>query len=169
MAIRRIFRKKFHGVMLKSGYIYTFRYSSWINDPTPTIIFMYSLEGTHPRTGHQFRFLQAINFTYIPRSMRRSFANEWTRVFQQTNGNVQFTWEIVKRRYPYLKHAVRRYFIKPTYYITKLQEIPFEDMEKVIVSTWSKDFSRKIKVSLLQKFRSAMRGRREIKRKAGRI
>jgi len=101
--------------------------------------------------------------------MRRSFANEWTRVFQQTNGNVQFTWEIVKRRYPYLKHAVRRYFIKPTYYITKLQEIPFEDMEKVIVSTWSKDFSRKIKVSLLQKFRSAMRGRREIKRKAGRI
>jgi hypothetical protein len=168
MAIRRIYRKKFHGVMLKSGYIYTFKYQAWANDPTPVIIFMYSLEGNHPNTGHQFRFLQAINFTYIPKSMRRTFANEWARVFEATNGNVRFTWDIVKRRYPYLKHAVRRYFIKPNYYISKLQEIPFEDMEKVIVSTWSKDFSKKVKVSLLQKFRSAMRGRKEIKRKARR-
>ena len=169
MALRTHYRKKLHGVMLKSGYIYSLKYSNWFNDPTPTIIFLYAFSGNHPNTGRQWRFIQAINFTYVPKSMRRAFANEWVRVFEQTNGNVRFTWNIVKRRYPYLKHAVRRYMYSPSYMISKLQEIPFEDMEKVIVSTWSRDFSRKIKVSLLQKFRSAMRGRKEIKRKARRI
>jgi len=100
--------------------------------------------------------------------MRRAFANEWKRVFERTNGNVRFTWEIVKRRYPYMRHAVRRYFIKPSYYITKLQEVPFDVMEKMIISTWSKDFSKKVRISILQKFKSAMQGRRDIKRKARR-
>lgn len=121
---------------------------------------MYSLEGTHPNTGHQWRFLQGINFTYIPRSIRRQFANQWKEVITRTN-NPKFTWEMVKRRYPYLENAVRRYFIKPNYYITDLIEIPFDDMEKVIVSTWSKDFSKKIKISLLSKFRNIMRRRKQ--------
>jgi len=159
MAVRRIYKKKFKGVEMKSGRIYTFKYQAWEHDPRPVIILMYALQGNHPRTGHQWRFFQAINFTYIPRSVRAQFARDWSRVYQRTNGNVRFTWETVKRRYPYLKNAVRRYFFKPSYYITDIQEIPWEDMEKVIVSTWSKDFSKKIKMSLLAKFRRAMRGR----------
>ena len=98
--------------------------------------------------------------------MRKAFANEWKTVFERTNGNVRFTWEIVQRRYPYMKHAIRRYMIKPSYYISKLQEIPFDNMEQAIISTWSKDFSKKVKLSMLQKFRSAMSGRKEIKKKA---
>jgi len=39
-------------------------------------------------------------------------------------------------------------------------------MEAAIVSTWSKDFSKKVKISILSKFRSAMQGRKEIKKKA---
>ena len=74
---------------------------------------------------------------------------------------MKFTCEVVQRRYPYLKGAVRRYFFKPTYYIKDLKEIPFDQMEDVIVSTWSKDFSKKLKISLLGKFRRAMRGRFE--------
>ena len=127
---------------------------------------MYAFSGTHPSTGRQWRFIQAINFTYVPRSMRKAFANEWVRVFERTNGNVRFTWDIVKRKYPYLKHAVRRYFYSPTYYISKLQSIPFEDMENVIISTWSKDFSKKLKVSLYSKFSSALKNRRNIKRQS---
>ncbi len=166
MAIRRIMRKRFKGVSLKSGYIYSFKYQAWENDPRPTVIFMYSLEGTHPNTGHQWRFLQCVNLSYMPRVMRRTFANEWVRVFERSQGNVRFTYEILKRRYPYMNHAIRRYFIKPNYYIQDLKEIPFESMEDAIVSTWSKDFSKKVKVALLQKFRNAMRGRKKIKRKA---
>jgi hypothetical protein len=124
---------------------------------------MYALDGNHPNTGHQWRFFQAINFTYVPRTQRRQFAQDWVETFQRTNGNTRFTWELCVRRYPYLKHAVRRYFFKPNYYITKLREIPFEDMEKAIVSTWSKDFSKKIKRSLLDKFKSVM-GRRKGRR-----
>ena len=121
---------------------------------------MYSLEGIHPRTGHQWRFFQCVNFTYIPRSVRKQFAREWIRILQNTK-NPRFTWETVKRRYPYLQHAVRRYFIQPNYYITKMKEIPFEDVEKAVVSTWAKDFSKKVKTSLISKFRKVMRNRRK--------
>lgn len=168
MPVRRILKKKFKGVVLKSGYVYSFRYSPWTADPNPTIILMYALEGTNPNTGHQWRFLQGVNLSYLPRSMRKVFAREWVNVFQRTNGNVIFTYEIMQRRFPYMSHAIRRYFTKPNYYISDLREIPFENMEEAIVSTWSKDFSRKIKISLLQKFQSAMQGRREVKRKAER-
>jgi len=166
MALRVQYKKKLHGVTMKSGHIYSFKYQAWQNDPKPTIIFMYAFAGTHPSTGRQWRFIQAINFTYVPRSMRKAFANEWVRVFERTNGDIKFTWNIVKQRYPYLKHAVRRYFYSPNYYISKLQAIPFEDMEKVIISTWSKDFSKKLKVSLFSKFSSALKNRRNIKRQA---
>ena len=168
MALRIQYRKKIHGVIMQSGHVYSMKYIPWQHDSNPTIIFMNSFSGTHPNTGRQWRFIQALNFTYVPRSSRRAFANEWTRVFERTNGNVRFTWNILKRRYPYLSHAVRRYFYSPNYYISKLQEIPFENMEQAIISTWSKDFSKKVKVSLLQKFRSAMSGRKDIKRKAKR-
>ena len=129
---------------------------------------MYALEGTHPNTGNQFRFFQGINFTYLPRTMRKSFARDWVKVFEKTRGNTKFTWDIVKRKYPYMQHAVRRYFYKPNYYIKDLVEVPFDDMEKMIVSTWSKDFSKKIKTSLLSKFRGVMKRRRESRFHPGR-
>jgi len=130
---------------------------AWENDPQPTVVMLYALDGIHPNTGHQWRFFQAINFTYIPRAMRRQFAKDWIREFNRKNGNIRLTWEVIKVKYPYLQHAVRRYFFKPNYYISDLKEVPFEDMEKMIVSTWSKDFSRKIRTSLLSKFRNVMR------------
>lgn len=159
MAIKRVWKKRFKGVTVKTGHIYTFKYQAWEHDPRPVVIMMYAVDGIHPNTGHQHRYFQAINFTYIPRSIRRQFARDWSRTYRRTGGNVKFTWELVKRRYPYLKHAVRRYFFKPNYYINELMEVPWEDMEKVIVSTWSKDFSKKLRMSLLGKFRRAMRGR----------
>jgi len=159
MALKRVLKKKFKGIIVKSGYIYSFKYQAWQHDPNPTVVMLYAIEGIHPRTGHQHRYFQCINFTYVPRTMRRQFARDWVTYMERFNGNVKLTWEMIISRYPYLKHAVRRYFFKPVYYITKLQEIPFENMEKVVVSTWSKDFSKKIKVSLLSKFRKVMKNR----------
>ena len=146
---------------MQSGHIYSFRYSSWRNDPAPTIILMYAISGIHPNTGHQHRYFQAINFTYIPRIMRRAFIKDWMDIFQRT-GNTKFTWNICQRRYPYLKGAVRRYFFKPNYYISKLKEVPFEKMEDAVVSTWSKDFSKKIRTSLFKKFKRVLRNRNKV-------
>lgn len=160
MAIRRIYNKRFKGIVVKSGFIYTFKYQAWENDPRPTVVMMYALDGIHPNTGHQWRFFQGINMTYVPRSMRRQFARDWIRTLDRTGGNVRFTWEFVQRRYPFLRNAVRRYFFRPTYFITDLKEVPFEDIEKVVVSTWSKDFSKKVKATLIGKFRRIMRARR---------
>lgn len=163
MAIRRVFKKKFRGVEVKTGHIYRFRYQAWENDPKPVVIMMYALDGIHPTSGHQWRIFQAINFTYIPRSVRKQFAQAWIREYTRSQ-NTKFTWEKVKRQYPYIQNAVRRYFYKPTYYIYDLEEIPFDQWEKVIVSTWSKDFSKKVKSTLINKFRKVMRGRKQFKR-----
>lgn len=164
MALVRKYKRKFKGVNLQSGHFYKFRYQAWENDPEPTVIFMYWFEGTHPRTGRQWRFIQAINFTYVPRTVRRRFVDEWKRQLEITK-NPKFTWEKVKVRYPQIQHAVRRYFYSPNYYITKLDEIPFDQIDKAVISTWHKDFSKKIKSSLLNKFRRIMRKRSKKRRK----
>jgi hypothetical protein len=43
--------------------------------------------------------------------------------------------------------------LKPAYRIQNPVEIPMENMEDAIVDTWSKDFSKKVKVDMVQKFR----------------
>ena len=136
---------------------------AWENDPQPTVIFMYSLEGTHQRTGHQWRILQCCNFTYIPRKDRKRFAKLWVETLNRTK-NPKFTYQLLERKYPYLQIAVRRYFFKPAYYITQLKEIPQEELEKAIISTFTKDFSKKVKKALLGKFKRVLRNRKKYKR-----
>jgi len=162
MLIRK-FKKKFNQTQWKSGQIYTFDYKAWENDPRPTIIFMYAFEGKHPRTGREWRFFQGINFTYIPRVIRKEFAEIWVREFQRL-GNPTLTYLKVKRRYPGMIHATRRYFYSPSDYIKNSVEVPFADWEKAIVSTFARDFSKKVKSSLVNKFRAVL-GRRKARKK----
>ena len=164
--LRVHYKKKQHGITLRSGHAYKFRYSAWANDPEPTAIFMYAFSGTHPNTNRQWRFYQMINLTYIPRAQRAAFAKDWVNVLRRTNGDTRFTWQLVQGKYPFLKLAVRRYFYSPNYYISKLQEIPYDDkFEKNVVSTFSKDFSKKVKVSLMSKFRNVFMRRKEFRKK----
>jgi hypothetical protein len=143
MAIKKWKRKRFEGIEWRSGHFYKFKYQAAQNDPEPHIIFMYAFSGTHPRTKRQWRFFQAINFSYIPRNVRQRFLNDWlVRIKRDPNNN--FTWNKVKAKYPWLKIAVRRYFYSPGTYIINPEEIPFDDAQSIIVGTWKKDFSKKI-------------------------
>ena len=164
MAIRRLYKKKFSGVTWKSGHIYSFKYNAWENDPEPVIIFMYAFEGRHPKTGNQWRFIQGINFTYVPRGIRKKFASIWIKEWNRTKGNTRFTYDKMKRRYPGLKHATRRYMYVPRARIRNAKEIDFLDWEKAIQSTIRKDFSKKVRASLVNKFRAVM-GRRKKRKK----
>ncbi len=152
MALKFDYNFKSHGINWSSGYIYRFRYNAYRHDPTPTIILMSRTTGIHPNTGHQHRYISGINFTYIPRSHRRLFAMQWKNTMEMSNGNVQFTWNDVKRRYPYLRFGIRRYVLKPVYRIQEPIQVPFDDMEDAIVDTFSKDFSKKVQVDLANKF-----------------
>lgn len=119
---------------------------------------MYSIEGLHPNTAHQWRILQCINFTYIPKAVRKRFLDLWL-IELRKGTDIRFTWERVISRYPWLRNATRRYFFKPNYYITNLEEIPIEKVEKEVISTWNKDFSKKIKTAIFKKFRTAIANR----------
>lgn len=143
MAIKQWKNKKFEGLEWKSGHFYKFKYRAYANDPHPHIIFMYAYSGIHPNTKREWRFFQAINFSYIPRNVRQRFLNDWLARIK-TDPNNNFTWDQVKSKYPWLKIAVRRYFYSPGTYIINPEEIPFENAQDVIVGTWKKDFSKKI-------------------------
>jgi hypothetical protein len=163
MGLRHVYRKKYKGVTLRTGYFYRFKYQAWEHDPKPVVIFMASIEGIHENSGHQWRIFQCINFTYIPRAVRRRFLKIWLKELEKP-GRTIFTWKKVVAKYPYLKPAIRRYFFKPSYYIKNLEEIPIDDVERVVVSTFSKDFSKKITMSLIGKFKKALKARADAKK-----
>lgn len=152
MALQVDLNFRMNGIQWQSGHVYRFRYNAWQHDPEPTLILMYRIRGTHPNTGHQWRLIQGINLSYIPRSGRRLFAMTWVNEYERTEGNTVLTWQRVQRQFPYLEFGVRRYLTKPNYYIQRPYEIPFENLEDAIIDTWSKDFSKKIKIDLMKKF-----------------
>lgn len=146
--------------MLQSGYFYAFDYQAWENDPSPIIIFINAIEGIHPNTGHQWRLIQALNLSYVPRKDRKRFVEDWVKTLDKTK-NVKFTWQFITRRYPYIKFSIRRYMLKPTYYIKNLKAIPREKIEDAVVASWGKDFSRKLRRGLAKKFKNIFARRKK--------
>jgi hypothetical protein len=166
--IRQWKTKRFEGLEWKSGHFYKFKYKAAENDRKPHIIFMYAYSGTHPRTGREWRFFQAINFTYIPRKIRRRFMKTYLEA-RDKNPNMKFVWDSVKRKYPWLRIAIRRYFYTPGTYIISPKEIPFEQAEDVIVSTWAKDFSKQTIIKLRSKIRKSLEKRGKAKKRKKKI
>jgi len=160
MALKVVKSWRSHGTTWKSGHFYTFRYNAYREDPTPVIILMYKIEGINPKTGHQWRLIQGINLNYIPRSHRKAFVELWKTEMERNKGNVEFTWEVVQFRFPYLESACRRYVTKPVYRIQNPQHIPFEHLEDVVISSWGKDFSKKLEMDIAAKKQRAL-GRAE--------
>lgn len=145
---------KYKGVEWISGHAYRFKYNAWMTDPNPLVILLYKFSGTHPTTGRQWRFIQAINVNYIPRRIREDFIKSWYEKLESSD-DVYLTWEYVKQRYPNVvkSDALRRYFYSPNYYLTKVEAIPLENMVDVVVGSLAKDLSRKMKFSVIKKFR----------------
>ena len=159
--VRRVFKKRFKGMNWKSGYVYSFKYKNYENDPEPLIILLYSLEGVNPNTNHRWNLFQGINLTYVDRSKRQALARDWMGLFKKTKGNVRFTWELVQKRYPFLELAVRRYIHQPGTLINNSKEISEKNMEKAIKSSMIKDFSKKVKMALIHKFRKFRRPKKK--------
>jgi len=154
---------KFKKVRWRSGHLYKFKYSAWETDPEPMVILLYRFKGYHPKTGREWRFIQALNMNYVPRHIRKNFVINWKRTLERNNGNVFLTWKEVKAKFPGLvkSDCIRRYFYSPSYYITNIQAIPVEEMETAIVSSWHKDFSKRLKLALNRKKRQAEKNRKK--------
>ncbi len=163
MALKIEGKFKFKGVIWRSGHLYKFRYSNWYEDPEPLVILLYRFKGYHPKTQREWRFIQALNMNYVPRHIRRNFAINWTQTLERNNGNVLLTWDEIKMKFPGIakSDAIRRYFYSPKYYIQDPKSIPIEKMEEALISSWHKDFSKKIKLSLTRKYRSAQAKRKK--------
>jgi len=126
----------------KTGHVYSFRYLRYQNDPSPIIICINAITGVNPSTRKKHNYVQGINFTYIPRNRRKEFVKTWQKLWDQTHGHTILTWRIIQRRFPYLQGAIRRYILNGGA-IQQLKEVPFEDMERVVVGSMIKDFSKR--------------------------
>ena len=143
-----------HGkITMKSGNFYTFNYTGFQSDPRPHILFLNKISGTHPTSGREWRFVQGINLNYVPRQDRRKFVDDWIANYSKSK-NLDFTWKLVKRKYPYIAFAIRRYFWSPPYYMSKMEHLDtIEKINKTIVGNWAKDFSKKLKMKIAQIFK----------------
>jgi hypothetical protein len=152
MALRARYEQNFRGVRLKSGRMYTFAYTGFQHDPAPLIIFLYWMEGTHPTTKRQWRFIQAINLNYLSRSYRKHFVDTWSQTLYTTR-NIKMTWNKLSNMFPEMKFATRRYFYSPAYYIKNIRAIETQDVEKEVVGSLYKDFSRKARIAFWTQIR----------------
>jgi hypothetical protein len=150
--LQRVLKVRQGTVWIRSGHIYQFRYKNFQNDPEPVVIALYAIKGVHPNSGHKWNLYQCINFTYIPRSYRKQFVSVWKPLLERNKGNSILTWDMVVKRYPYLQIAIRRYILDEQL-ITQLKEIPLEDIDQVVVSTWAKDYSKQVLMSMISKFK----------------
>jgi hypothetical protein len=125
-------------VWVRSGHLYKFHYNYYEHDPSPTIICLNTIQGINPKTGHRHDYVQAINFTYIPRNIRKQFGKVWVDHMIKSNGKVFMRWSTVQTRYPYLMFAIRRYRIHG---IRKILELDYDDIMGIIGRTMMKDFS----------------------------
>lgn len=157
--IRILHEKKHSGVTFKAGHFYTFKYRAFQHDPQPLIIFISAAEGINPKTGNQHRYIQGINLNYIPLRDRKRFLKEFRSTIDRTK-NIKFTWNIIKKRYPYIAYAVRRYFYMPRYYIYDLSKIPEEAVQGVVAGSAARDFSKQIQAQLA----AAVKGKKPKKR-----
>lgn len=139
---------------IKSGEFCTFRYRAYKNDPNPHCIFINYITGINPSTDHQWRLIQCINLSYVPRKDRQRFVKDWWETYEKNDGNVEFTWKIVKASYPYISFAIRRYMTKPIYYISDFKVLRTrKQIGDVIVGNWAKDFSKFLKRKIASTFR----------------
>ncbi len=156
MAIRSSDKIKHGWVLFRTGHVYSFRYSNFQFDPEPTVIVINTVRGIHPTTGHRHNYLQAINFTYIPRNVRSIFIKKWKKNLKRYNGDVKLSWLDVTRRYPYLMLALRRYILDKGY-VTKIVDIKYDNLEDAVIKTFEADYSKRALISAIEKNPGAAR------------
>lgn len=154
MALKIHYTFRQGGVKLQSGNLYTFNYSAFEHDPEPVVLYLNSLSGRHPTTGRQWRFHQAINLNYLPRSTRVKFVEVWLAEMLKNRGNVKLTWDRVKIQYPYMKEVIRRYFYSPSYYIRNIRYIPPQAAQDAVVRSQFKDYSMLVQRRIAAHFRA---------------
>ena len=159
MALKIKYKIKSQGVTWKCGHMYNFKYSAAENDMNPDFLFLYAFSGYHPSSKREWRFMQGITLSYLPRKVRKQFINDWKKEFGKGK-NFQITWKNLTRKYPYLKEYTRRYFYSPKYYIKSVTYIPPEEWEKQIVKSWAKDFSGTIRRKIASKLKRMFTGGR---------
>lgn len=152
---------RFQNLTLKSGGVYSFNYSNFLNDPQPLILNLHVITGTHETSGKQWNLISAINLNYVPRKDRFVFAKDWQTAWEYSK-NISLTWQHIKRHFPYIEHGIRRYLVRPNYLISNLVEIPKEKYEEVIAKSMFKDYSDQIRRSIIVKWRKAVGSGRKV-------
>ena len=105
-------------LVLEPGNFYQFRYLNYENDPYPLIYYLNHRNAINFETGHFHKYIQGINFHYIPRQYRMQFAEKWLKYVEKRKITIQsefmLMWQKMSILYPFLATAYRRYLTYPS-------------------------------------------------------
>lgn len=159
MALKVFKKKKINGTTFKEGHCYEFNYQAYQNDPKPLVFFINAIFGVNPSTNHQWRLITAININYIPRADRKRFVEVWRKEMSKGKG-VDFSWSRIKQQFPYIQEGIRRYSVKPNYFIRNIRYIHPDEWQQEVVRAWHKDFSQTIRRKIASKLKGFFVGKR---------
>lgn len=149
--------KKIERVVFRPGNFYQFRYLNYENDPEPLIYYLNYRNAINEDTGRLHRYIQGINFHYIPMGKRLTFVTNWLN-FVEKNKSFLFSnflqiWKELKRRYGFLEVAYRRYLTEPTGLIKNVSYIKRSLVVPMVKGSIEKDFSFYERYIFMKKYR----------------
>lgn len=144
-------------VILTPGNFYQFKYVNFENDPFPLIYYLNCVNSLNKKTGHFHRYIQGINFHYIPKANRLFFLESWLAYIEKNEHFIQNNflklWTALNTKYDFLKTCYRRYFTFPIGYINNIQGIKKSLIIPMVKGSMEQDFSFHDKLIFATKYR----------------
>ena len=148
---------KLSRVVFKPGHFYQFKYLNFENDPEPLIYYLNFRNATNVKTGKIHKYIQGINFHYIPMSKRVKFVTDWLNFTQKHNSiissNFLMLWKELIRRYPFLEGSYRRYLVEPVGIIKNVEDIKTDLVIPMVKGSIERDFSFRDKFLFYKKYK----------------
>lgn len=144
-------------VVFSPGNFYHFSYLNYEHDPKPLIYYLNYRDAIYEETGRLHRYIQGINFHYVPMDKRIRFLEEWL-MFVDKNKSILFAnflklWPELKKRYRFLEVAYRRYLTQPGGLIRNIQHIKNSLVIPMVKGTIERDFSMADRYIFLSKYK----------------
>lgn len=148
---------KVNDILLKPGNFYQFNYLNYENDPKPLIYYLNYRDAINIKTKKYHKYIQGINFHYIPMGNRIRFVANWLK-FVEMNKSILLSnflqlWTQLVRRYPFLENAYRRYLLEPKGLMRNMYHIKTDLVVPMVKGSLEKDFTFNDRLIFLKKYR----------------
>lgn len=148
---------KINDVLFKPGHFYQFNYLNYENDPEPLIYYLNYRDAINVKTRKYHKYIQGINFHYIPMGNRLRFVTEWLSFVEKNRSivlsNFLQLWTQLVKKYPFLENSYRRYLLEPRGLLRNIYHIKTDVVVPMVKGSLEKDFTFNDRLIFLKKYK----------------